>query len=384
MLRFFKQLKSSIIDWCLSPTTVKIGVLHAHLSPRQCQVFTPEGELKFIEQTLPTDIFVKTPTGYSKVKHTSKTVRYEVWKLQTTSHALECADDHIVITSSGEEVLCKDLIPGHHALSTDTGIEPVISVRKLGIPAEHMYDLTLDDAHHVYYTNGILSHNSWIAGAYLLWYAMFHDDQTVLILSNKNVNAMEMIHRVRFIYERLPHWIKPGLPADGWNKHDVGFDNNSRIISQATTAESGRGFGVSLMFLDEFAFVPENIAQEFWGSVSPTIASGGKCIICSTPNGDINQFAQLWRGANIPAEAGSTVGVNGFAPLEIAWNDPPGRDKKFMDAEIAKIGATRWKQEYECLRGEERVTVQLPSTEVVTVTIEELCELLANYNEAPQ
>lgn len=181
---------------------------------------------------------------------------------------------------------------------------------------------------------------SWIAGAYLLWFAMFHFEKTVLILSNKNDNAMEMIHRIRFMYERLPHWIKPGLSDDGWNKHNVGFDNGSRIISQATSENSGRGLAISLLFLDEFAFVRDTVSEEFWTSVSPTLATGGSCIICSTPNGDTNRFAQLWHGAQ--------VGVNGFAPVQVSWDEPPGRDEKFKQQEIAKIGATRWRQEYEC------------------------------------
>ena len=189
---------------------------------------------------------------------------------------------------------------------------------------------------------------SWIAGAFLLWFAMFKFEKTVLILSNKNDNAMEMIHRVRFIYERLPHWIKPGLMDDGWNKHSVGFDNGSRIISQATSETAARGMSASLLFLDEFAFVRDNIADEFWTSVSPTLATGGACIICSTPNGDMNRYAQLWRGANIPMDSESDLGINGFFPVEVKWNEPPGRDEKFKQEEIAKIGDTRWKQEYEC------------------------------------
>lgn len=189
---------------------------------------------------------------------------------------------------------------------------------------------------------------SWIAGAFLLWFAMFKFEKTVVIASNKNDNAMEMIHRVRFIYERLPHWLKPGLLEDGWNKHSVGFDNGSRIISQATSENTGRGLAISLLFLDEFAFVRDSIAEEFWTSVSPTLATGGKCIICSTPNGDTNRFAQLWRGANIPGPDDPSLGVNGFAAIEIKWDEPPGRDAKFKKDEIAKIGEIRWMQEYEC------------------------------------
>lgn len=189
---------------------------------------------------------------------------------------------------------------------------------------------------------------SWIAGAFLLWYAMFKFEKTVVIASNKNDNAMEMIHRVRFIYERLPHWLKPGLTDDGWNKHSCGFDNGSRIISQATSDNTGRGLAISLLFLDEFAFVRDGIAEEFWTSISPTLATGGSCIICSTPNGDTNRFAQLWRGANIPSPTHEREGINGFVPIEIKWNEPPGRDEAFKEAETAKIGEIRWKQEYEC------------------------------------
>jgi hypothetical protein len=188
---------------------------------------------------------------------------------------------------------------------------------------------------------------SWLAGAYLLWHAMFNKDQTVLILSNKNDNAMELIHRIRFIYERMPNWLKPGLTADGWNKHSVAFDNGSRIISQATSENSGRGLAISLLFLDEFAFVRDSIAEEFWTSISPTIATGGKCLITSTPNGDTNRFAILWRGA-LSRETRNSVGINGFYACSVEWNEPPDRDEDFKQAEIAKIGETRWKQEYEC------------------------------------
>ena len=185
--------------------------------------------------------------------------------------------------------------------------------------------------------------------AYLLWFAMFHFEKTVLIASNKNDNAMECIYRIRFMYERLPHWLKPGLTDDGWNKHSCGFDNGSRIISTATSENSGRGLSISLLFCDEFAFVRDTVQQEFWTSMAPTLATGGACIITSTPNGDSNIFAQLWRGANIPLNQDSEVGSNGFLPIQVRWDEPPGRDTKFKDEEIAKIGELRWKQEYECI-----------------------------------
>jgi hypothetical protein len=181
---------------------------------------------------------------------------------------------------------------------------------------------------------------STTSAAYLLWFATFHEDKTVLIVSNKNDNAMEMISRIRFAYESLPLWLKPGITDDGWNKHNVGFDNGSRIVSQATSESSGRGLSISLLFCDEFAFVQPGIQEEFWASISPTLATGGSCIIASTPNGDSNLFAQLWRGAELE--------INGFTSTWVKWDEPPGRDEEFKQKEIGKIGELRWRQEYEC------------------------------------
>ena len=189
---------------------------------------------------------------------------------------------------------------------------------------------------------------SMVSAAFLLWYATFGFDKTILVASNKNDNAMEMIYRIRFMYERLPNWLKAGVNDDGWNKHSIGFDNGSRIHSTATTELSGRGMSISLLFLDEFAFVRDTIANEFWTSMAPTLSTGGSCIICSTPNGDYNLFAQIWRGANIPATDNSKHGINEFVPIQVKWDEPPGRDEKFMRAEIAKIGELRWRQEYFC------------------------------------
>ena len=207
------------------------------------------------------------------------------------------------------------------------------------------YQEALIDKFHKNRLNIILSARqtgkSTTSAAFLLWFAIFHEDKTVLIVSNKNDNAMEMISRIRFAYENLPLWLKPGITDDGWNKHNVGFDNGSRIISQATSESSGRGFSISLLFCDEFAFVSPNIQEEFWTSISPTLATGGSCIIASTPNGDANLFAQLWRGAQLE--------VNGFVATWVKWDEPPGRDDEFKKKETAKINEEKWQQEYECV-----------------------------------
>ncbi|PPD55685.1 MAG: hypothetical protein CTY12_00065 [Methylotenera sp.] len=241
--------------------------------------------------------------------------------------------------------------------------------------------ITVDNEDHLYLVGPsfIPTHNTATSMAYLLWYAMFNFEKTILIASNKNDNAMECIYRIRFMYERLPHWLKPGLTDDGWNKHSVGFDNASRILSVATSENSGRGFAISLLYCDEFAFVRDTVQQEFWTSMAPTLATGGSCIITSTPNGDANIFAQLWRGANIPQTADSEVGSNGFLPIEVKWDEPPGRDAKFREEEIAKIGELRWKQEYECCRANTLIEIQDETNNIFHITIGELHHLLLSF-----
>lgn len=219
---------------------------------------------------------------------------------------------------------------------------------------------------------------SQVSAAYLLWYAMFKFEKTILIASNKNDNAMEMIHRIKFMYEHMPHWIKPGLTDDGWNKHNVGFDNGSRIISTATSENSGRGLSISLLFLDEFAFVRDTVQEEFWTSMAPTLATGGSCIITSTPNGDSNLYAQLWRGSNIPASLDDIMGTNGFVPIQVRWDEPPGRDEAFKKKEMAKIGELKWLQEYECLRGNVFVEIMDENNNIFSITVEKLYELMDN------
>lgn len=190
---------------------------------------------------------------------------------------------------------------------------------------------------------------STCAAAYLLWYAMFVPDSTILIAAHKYTGSQEIMQRVRFMYENIPNWIKAG--AVSYNKGSIDFDNGSRIVSATTTENTGRGMSLTLVYLDEFAFVPPRIAKEFWTSLSPTLATGGKCIITSTPNQDNDQFAQIWNEAtkNID-EYGNPqkVGRNGFVSIKYIWNDHPDRDEVWGDTERSKIGEERFLREHEC------------------------------------
>ncbi len=200
--------------------------------------------------------------------------------------------------------------------------------------------------------------------AYLLWFAIFHGDKTILVVSNKGSNAKEMIGKIQYAYEELPEWLKPGIDDSSWNKHECAFDNKSRIIAQATSSDSGRGLAISLLYCDEFAFVKPHIQAEFWDSVSPTLSTGGSCIISSTPNGDTNLFAELWRRATMNIQG------NVFFPKHVPWDAPPGRGEEFKKKQIAILGERKWRQEFECVHGDALVTVRNKVTGLIeTISI---------------
>ena len=122
------------------------------------------------------------------------------------------------------------------------------------------------------------------AAGYLLWYAMFVPDSTILIAAHKYSGAQEIMQKIRYAYELMPDHIRAGVTS--YNKGSIEFENGSRIVAQATTENTGRGMSITLLYCDEFAFVRPTIAKEFWTSISPTLATGGKAIITSTPNSD--------------------------------------------------------------------------------------------------
>ena len=187
------------------------------------------------------------------------------------------------------------------------------------------------------------------AAGYLLWYAMFVPDSTILVAAHKYTGAQEIMQRIRYAYELCPNHIRAG--ATSYNKNSLEFENGSRIVAQTTTETTGRGMSISLLYADEFAFVRPTIAREFWTSISPTLATGGKAIITSTPNSDEDQFAYLWKGANkTQDEHGNTtvLGINGFKAFRSDWREHPDRDEKWGLEQLAQLGEDRFRREMEC------------------------------------
>lgn len=187
------------------------------------------------------------------------------------------------------------------------------------------------------------------AAGYLLWYAMFVPDSTILVAAHKYTGAQEIMQRIRYAYENCPNHIKAGVVT--YNKGSLDFDNGSRIVSATTTENTGRGLSISLLYLDEFAFVRPSIAQEFWTSITPTLSTGGKAIITSTPNSDEDQFALIWKQANkTEDEFGNQteVGVNGFKSYRAFWREHPERDDKWAEQMRSQLGSDRFRREMDC------------------------------------
>ena len=175
--------------------------------------------------------------------------------------------------------------------------------------------------------------------AYLMHYAIFNDNVNIGILANKAPTARELLGRLQLAYENLPTWLQQGIIA--WNKGSMELENGSKILASSTSASAVRGMSFNIIFLDEFAFIPNHIAEQFFASVYPTISSGKstKVIIISTPNG-MNMFYKLWHDAEL--------GRNEYTTTEVHWSQVPGRDEKWKEQTIANTSERQFTQEFEC------------------------------------
>jgi hypothetical protein len=175
--------------------------------------------------------------------------------------------------------------------------------------------------------------------SYLLHYALFNDNIRIAILANKAETARELLGRLQLSYENLPKWLQQGVGS--WNKGSLELENGSKIVAASTSSSAVRGNSFNIIFLDEFAFIPNHIAEQFFSSVYPTISSGKstKVIIISTPNG-MNMFYKLWHDAE--------RGKNGYIPLEVHWSAVPGRDVEWKRQTIANTSERQFTQEFEC------------------------------------
>jgi|TARA_R100001460_G_scaffold24972_1_gene50174 hypothetical protein len=175
--------------------------------------------------------------------------------------------------------------------------------------------------------------------SYLLHYAVFNDNVNIGILANKAATARDLLGRLQTAYENLPKWMQQGIIS--WNKGSLELENGSKILAASTSASAVRGMSFNILFLDEFAFVPNHIAESFFASVYPTITSGKstKVIMVSTPHG-MNHFYRYWHDAE--------KGKNEYVPTDVHWSEVPGRDSEWKRQTIANTSEQQFKIEFEC------------------------------------
>ena len=177
------------------------------------------------------------------------------------------------------------------------------------------------------------------SAAYILWYTLFQESKTVAILANKAPAAREVLHRYQVMYENLPKWLQQGVTT--WNKGDIELENGSIVFTAATSASGIRGKSVNLLYVDETAIIPNNIAEQFFASVYPTISAGEttKILLSSTPLG-YNHFWKFWNDAE--------NNRNGFVPLFIPYWEIPGRDENWAETQRKLLGELKYNQEILC------------------------------------
>ncbi len=186
--------------------------------------------------------------------------------------------------------------------------------------------------------------------SYILHYVLFNQSMNVAVLANKQATAREILHRLKLAYEYLPLWLQQGIIE--WNKGSIQLENGSKILASSTSASAVRGGSFNMIFLDEFAHVPNNIAEEFFSSVYPTITSGQttKVLMVSTPNG-LNMFYYYWKGAT---KKQGEPGKNEYAPVEVHWSQVPKfpggplRDEEWKQQQINNTSEQQFQTEFEC------------------------------------
>jgi hypothetical protein len=175
--------------------------------------------------------------------------------------------------------------------------------------------------------------------AYMLHKVLFNENYSIAILANKDRQAREILSRIQLMFEHLPRWLQQGVVE--WNKGNIELENGSKILASATSSSAVRGGSFNLVYLDEFAFVPNNIQEEFFASVYPTISSGEttKVLITSTPNG-MNMFYKIWTD--------SENAKNHYVRVDVHWSEIPGRTEKWKQVTIDNTSERQFRQEYEC------------------------------------
>lgn len=261
-----------------------------------------------------------------------------VYYIKTTNGLeLQAADDHLIFDDNMVPIFVRDLNPGDSIL-TINGVDTIQTIYNTGFE-RNLLDITVLNKTESYTTNDIISHNTTTSAIFLLHYICFNVDKNTLVLGNKRKTAIEILDKIKKIYFELPFFIKPGIYK--WNEGEIVLDNGCRAMAEATTTNSGIGFTFHCVLADEFAHVPPNILDDFYGNLFPTVtAAKAKFIITSTQNG-YNLFYRLYKAAE--------AGENDYKCFKTDWYEVPEwnpdlhqwekRDEEWHQRQVANYGS---------------------------------------------
>ena len=281
---------------------------------------------------------ILTDTGYKDASHIHLTRRFSIYHIELENgYTLDCADKHILFDDNLNEVFAKDISVGCNIM-TDVGPVKVTNV-SYNSKEICMCDVTVDDDNHRYYSNHILSHNTTTSAIFMLHYILFNIDKNALVLGDKRKTAIEILDKLKKIYDELPFFLKPGIYK--WNEGEIVLDNGCRCMAEATTTNSGISFTFHCVLADEFAKINKNIQETFYSHLFPTItAASARFMISSTVNGK-DLFYRLYTAA--------LMGENDYAPFTVTWDRVPEwdpiqekwvkRDEEWHRKQIANYGS---------------------------------------------
>lgn len=302
--------------------------------------FDQDDPLKKVINILPLEnLLVQTDYGFVPIEEINLTQPYNIHELELENGLkLKCADIHSLFCEGHIIKFVKDLTYDDIVL-TKKGPSKIKKITKLSYKAS-MFDLSIMSNEHSYYANDILNLNTVSASIVILHLVMFNDDKGVMIVANKGETVKEIIRKIKDIYKLLPFFLKTGVV--NWNERTIAFENNSRVQTQARSKEPSIGFTIDLLYLDEFAKVPDNIIRQYYGSVVPVVSSieNSKIIITSTPDG-YNLFWELLTDAERPKE---DPRWNKYEAMRIYWWQVKGRrDTKllFLEHKLRQYNITK-------------------------------------------
>ena len=289
---------------------------------------------KTIDEIDLNNIEILSDTGFKPLSCITITKPFEQYIITLKNgYQLNCADEHRVFNKDFKEIYVQDL-KIHDYIQTDQGLQEVINIEYKSQKIS-MCDTCVNDHNHRFYSNGILSHNSTTTAIYCLWKILFSIDKSGLILSKSGPAGIDLLSKIKDMFLNLPYYLKPGIYK--WNQHEIAFDNNSKIATEAFSPTAGLGKTINFLILDEFAWCPNNEVELFYMNIIPTITTMPDSNVCimSTQNG-FNFFYTLWKGAN---EIGKDW--NGYAPFKVDWDQVPNYN---MDTHQWEKRTNEWKE----------------------------------------